>query len=260
VCPNKAKANRSNRHRSRNPFLCLCRLGFQGFHIEQVHVLHVSLQALRALAGVANGPYRLVDFAQDVFDHGFVHAFDFLQLVVLDQLGTEAQFLRQLVHDHVIRAAFPQRFNHLFTPLDRAVRGCARAAGFKLRRGGQQVDRAIGVEVLGFAGHGCHGCCGRRVRIDHHQQVELVHGTLHLQTSGLRVGRVPPIKHGLEVAVLINQLVFLEHTVDPTRHRHAGFAHHAGVGKTTFEPIEFHTPSFRKVLPRAFDQAVIAWQ
>jgi hypothetical protein len=44
----------------------------------------------------------LVDFAQDVFGHGFVHAFDFLQFVVLDQLFAKAEFLGQLVHDHVV--------------------------------------------------------------------------------------------------------------------------------------------------------------
>jgi hypothetical protein len=67
-----------------------------------MHVAHVRFQALWALTGVANGPDRLVDFTQDVFDHGLVHAVDFLQLVVLDQLFAKAEFFGKLVHDHVV--------------------------------------------------------------------------------------------------------------------------------------------------------------
>ena len=166
-------------------FFVFAAFGLEGLHVEQVHVLHVSFQALWALSGVANGPHRLVDFAQDVFDHGFVHAFDFLQLVVLDQLRAKAQLLRELIHDHVVRTALPQWLDDLFTPLNGAVGCCARTTGFKLRRSGQQVHRAVGVEVFGFTGHRCHGGCSRWIRINHHQQVQLVHGALHLQTTGL---------------------------------------------------------------------------
>ena len=67
-----------------------------------MHIAHMRFETLWALAGVANGPDRLIDFAQDVFGHGFVHAFDFLQFVVLDQLFAKAEFLSQLVHDHVV--------------------------------------------------------------------------------------------------------------------------------------------------------------
>jgi hypothetical protein len=52
-----------------------------------MHVAHVRFQAFWALAGIANGPDAFVDFAQDVFWHGLIHAFDFLHLVILDQLG-----------------------------------------------------------------------------------------------------------------------------------------------------------------------------
>ena len=64
-------------------FLVLAALAFQGLDVEQVHVAHVRLQALRALTGVADRPAGFVDFAQDIFGHGFVHALDFLHLVVL---------------------------------------------------------------------------------------------------------------------------------------------------------------------------------
>ena len=138
-------------------FLVDATLGLQGLDVEQVHVAHVGLQALRALAGVADGPHATVDFAQDVFRHGLVHAFDFLHLVVLDQLFVEAQFLRQLVHDHVVAAALPQGFDDLFAPLDRAVRCRARTTGLELGGRGQQIHRALGVQVFGLAGHGRHG-------------------------------------------------------------------------------------------------------
>ena len=91
---------------------------------------------------------RLVDLAQDVLGHRLFQALDLLHLVVLDQLLVEAELLRQLVHDHVVGAALPQRLHHALAPLDRAVGRGARAAGFELRRGRQQVDRPVGVEVV----------------------------------------------------------------------------------------------------------------
>jgi len=110
----------------------------------------------------------------------------------------------------------------------RAVGGGAGAAGLELRGRGQQVHRAVGIQVFGLARHGGHrrrGATG--YGIDHHQQVELVHGPLHLQAARLRVGRMAPIEHAAQVAVLIDEFVFLQHTVDPARHRDAGLAHHA---------------------------------
>ena len=115
-------------------FFVFAAFGLQSLHVKEMHIAHMRFETLWALAGVANGPDRFIDFAQDVFGHGFVHAFDFLQLVILDQLFTKAQFFSQLVHDHVVRATLPQRFDHFFTPLQGAVRCCARATGFKLRR------------------------------------------------------------------------------------------------------------------------------
>ena len=76
--------------------------GLQSLDVKEMHIAHMRFETLWALAGVANRPNRLVDFTQDVFGHGFIHAFDFLQLVVLDQLFAKAKFLGQLVHDHVV--------------------------------------------------------------------------------------------------------------------------------------------------------------
>ena len=167
----------------------------QGFHIEQVHVLHVGLKAFRALPGIANGPETLVDFTQDVFWHRLVHAFYFLPLVIDRQFLAEPEFVGKLLHDHVIAAALPQGFDDFFAPLNRAVGRGTRAAGLKLGGGWQKVHRPIGIEVFGPAGHGRHGCGGRRVRIHHHQQIELVHGTFHFQTTCLRIWRMAPVKH-----------------------------------------------------------------
>ena len=97
-------------------------LGAQRLHVEDVHVAHVRLQPLGALAGVADGPDAGVDLAQDVLGHGLVHALDLLHLVVLRQLLAEAELVGQLLHDHVIGARFPQRLDDLLAPLQRAVR------------------------------------------------------------------------------------------------------------------------------------------
>jgi len=85
----------------------------------------------------------------------------------------------------VVAAAVPQGLDHLLAPLDGAVGGGAGTAGLELRGGGQQDDRAVGIEVFRLAGHGGHGGGGRRVGVDHHQQVQLVHGALHFQTARL---------------------------------------------------------------------------
>ena len=59
-------------------FFVFATFGLQSLDVKKVHIAHMRLETLRALAGIANGPDRLIDFAQDVFGHGFVHAFDCL--------------------------------------------------------------------------------------------------------------------------------------------------------------------------------------
>jgi hypothetical protein len=204
--------------------------------------------------------HALVDFAQDVVRHGLVHALDLLHLVVLAELLAEAQAVGELLHDHVVAAAFPQRLDHLLAPLERAVRRGDGTAGFELRARGQQVDGAVLVEVVRVAGHGRHGRRGRRVRVDHHEQVELVHGPLHLEAACLRVGRMAPIEHAAQVRVLVDQLVLLEHAVDPARHGDAGLGHHRGRCEAALDPFVVDTPGGGEVLPRPFDDAVVAGQ
>jgi hypothetical protein len=103
-----------------------------------LHVAHVRLQPLGALAGVADGPDAAVDLAQDVSGIGLVQALDLLHLVVLDQLLAEAELLGQLVHDHVVGLRLPQRLDDLLAPLHRAVGRRARAAGLELRAAGSR--------------------------------------------------------------------------------------------------------------------------
>ena len=220
----------------------------------------MGLEPLGRLPCVANGPDAAVDFTQDVLDHGFVQPLDLMELVVLDQLRPKAQLLGELVHDHVVGAALPQRLDDFFAPLQRAV-GCrAGAAGFKLRGSRKQVDRAVRVQVFGLAGHGGHGGGGRRVRVHHDQQVELVHGTLHLQPACLRVGCMAPVHDPAQVGFLVDQLVFLQHAVDPARHGDAGFGHHGGGRKPALDPVVLHTPCIGEMPPRALGQAVVARQ
>ena len=234
--------------------------GLEGLDIKQVHVAHVRLQALRALTGVTDGPDGFVDFAQDVLGYGLVHALDLLHFEVFGQLFAKAQAVGELLHDHVVAAALPQRLDDFFAPLDRSVGRGARAAGLELGGSRQQVDRAVGVEVVGLAGHGGHGGGGRGIGVYHHEQIELVHGPLHLQAAALRIGRMAPEEHPPQVGLLVDQLVFLEHTINPARHRHARLAHHGRACKLFFDPLEINTPGLGEVLPRALNNAVVTGQ
>ena len=209
-------------------FFVFAAFGLERLDVKHMHVAHVGFQAFRALAGVTDGPDALVDLAQDVFWHGLVHALDLLHLVVLGEFFGKAKFLSQLMHDHVVRAALPQRLDDFFAPLDGAVGSRDGATGLKLCGGRQQVNSAVGVEVFRFARHGSHGGCGRWVRVNDNQQVQLVHGAFHFQATTLRVRCMAPEHAGLEVGVLVNQLVFLQHTVNPARHGDTRLAHHRG--------------------------------
>ena len=164
------------------------------------------------------------------------------------------------MHDHVVAAALPQRFDDFFTPLQRAVGRRDRATGFKLCSCRQQVNGAVGIEVFWPAGHGSHGGGGRRIRVNHHQQIKHVHGTLHFQAARLRVRCMAPEKHGAQVGVLVDEFVFLHHAVNPARHGDAGLAHHGGRCVAALDPVKVNAPALGKMLPRAFGQAVVAGQ
>ena len=59
--------------------------------------------------------------------------------------------------------------------------------------------------------------------------------------------------------VLVDQLVLLQHAVDPARHRHAGLFHHA-FGELLLDPLVVDAPDRGPVLPRAGGEAVVAGQ
>ncbi|MDT4827728.1 hypothetical protein FQZ97_610860 [compost metagenome] len=239
-------------------FGILAALGAQRFHVEHLHVAHVRLQAFGALAGVADGPARGVDLAQDVLDDRFIHVLDLLHLVVLAEFLAKAQFLGKLVHDHVVGTAFPQRFDDLFAPLQRAVRRGTAAVGLELRCGGQQINRPVGIQVFRLARHGGHRGGGRRIRIDHHQEVQFVHGALHFQPARLRVGRVPPIKHRAQVGFLVDEVGVFEHAVNPARYGDARLGHQGRRRVAGLDPFVIDAPDVGEVLPGAFGQAVVA--
>ena len=108
-----------------------------------------------------------------------------LAVLLADELVGEAELLRELVHDHVVGARLEQRLDHLLAPLQRAVGRRHRALGLELRRDRQQVGA-----VLAHLGE--HRRARRRIRVEHHHQVELLHRLHHLEAARLRVRRVAP--------------------------------------------------------------------
>ena len=68
-----------------------------------------------------------------------------------------------------------------------------------------------------------------------------------------------PVKQAAQVAVLVDELVLFQYAIDPARHRHAGFGHHAR-GITAFDPFKVHTPCCREMAKGTFCDAVITWQ
>ena len=99
-------------------FLVFPAFRLERLDVKQMHAAHVRFETLRTLTCVANRPAGFVDFTQDVFRHGLIHALDLLHLEVLGQLFCKAELFCKLVHDHVVAAAFPQWLNDFFTPLN----------------------------------------------------------------------------------------------------------------------------------------------
>ena len=73
--------------------------GLEAGVVEGMPVLLVLLQAFRTLAGIADGPHTLVEFAGDVLDIGLV----ILHRHVLAELLTKAELAGHLVHNGVVR-------------------------------------------------------------------------------------------------------------------------------------------------------------
>ena len=69
-----------------------------------------------------------------------------------------------------------------------------------------------------------------------------------------------PEKDTTQVGILVDELIFLEHAVNPARDGDARLGHHAGGGKTVFDPVELDAPDLGEVLPGTFGNAVVARQ
>ena len=85
--------------------------------VEDVLVRHVRLHALRRLAGVADRPHALVEFAGHVFDQRLI----IVHRDVAEHAVSKAQLLGELIDDGVVRQRVEGRLDDLFTPLQRAV-------------------------------------------------------------------------------------------------------------------------------------------
>ncbi len=110
-------------------------LGLQRAHVERAHVLHVELEPLGRLPGVADREAAAIDLAQDRFRLRLFPSVARIlhHLVVLVELLVEAELLREGRHDHVIGLRLEQRLDHLLAPLQRAARRSHRSGGLELR-------------------------------------------------------------------------------------------------------------------------------
>ena len=229
-------------------------VGFERLRIKRLHMLHMKLQTLRRLTGVADSPCAFVDFPQHVF--GF-RLFPFFLAVgphdfaVLDELFVEAEFLGECVHDRVICLRLEQRADDALTPLNRAVRGRRGTAGFKLGAGWQQIHAILAIR---------HRRRRSGIRVNDDHGIDLFHCLFHLWPACLRVRCMAPENDGAQVRILINRLVRIEHAVDPAGHCHARFLHHGLRRELLFQPFIVHAPNRRPVLPSTRRQAVVARQ
>ena len=159
----------------------------------------------------------------------------------------------------MVSLALEQRFYNTVTPLERPVRCRDRATGFELCRGRQQVN-TIG-PVMQHGGNG-------GIRVNHDQHVQHFHRLLHLDTTGLRVWRVPPENHGPDVVGLVHVLLVFKDTVNPARYRDAGkileglfLAIGAGDAvELAGKPFGIFLPYARPMCPGALGQTIIAGQ
>src|SRR5262245_60613567 len=229
--------------------------GPQRHQIEVLLVGHVQLEALGRLPAIARRPATAVDFTQNVLGGGYV-VFD---LDVLEHLVGEAELHRQAIHDFVIVFGFENRLDDLLAPLQRAVRGRARARHFVAGGNGQQVGvlRAIAHDRP-RGGH----------RVGDHQQFELFDAGGGFRDAGNGVATVAHDHHRLEVVLLGYLFLRQQRGIEPARRRDARRIHHldglavgAGDGvEAAFHPGIVNLPDAAPVLPGALRQAVVQRQ
>ena len=201
-----------------------------------VLIFHVLLEALRGLAGVANGPHATVELAGDVLNRRFVS----INGNVAEHAIGEAELVRKQLHDFMIDLGVEQRLYYFFSPLQRTVRRGYRAVGFELGGRGQQVGTLFAIVEYGRNG---------REGIHYNQQVELFHRFLHFRHTGLGVGRVAPQHHGPGVVWLLQVFFGFQDTVNPSGYRNAFLVHHGfgfavlvPHGKAAFQVVQILFP------------------
>ncbi|EFO30421.1 hypothetical protein TRICHSKD4_4012 [Roseibium sp. TrichSKD4] len=213
--------------------------------VERVLVFHMLLEALRRLAGVADGPHAAVEFTGRVFNarNGA------LDRNVLEHLNFETELLRKQISNFVISLRFKQRIDDLLAPLDGAVGRSHGPEGFELGRRRQQIDAVLAVRK-----DRRHG----REWINHDEHVELFHGRFHVGQACLGVWCVAPEHHGADVVRLVHVALVFQNTIDPARHRNTSTGHQVGRTEATFHVAVLDIPNARPVLPSPFGHAIVA--
>ena len=166
----------------------------QRHQIELVLVLHVRLQPLRRLAGVAGAPASAIHFAQDVLGHRTV-AFD---LDVLEHLVGEAELLGHQIKNLIVVLGLEAWRDDRLAPLQRAVGRNARAGSFELGAYRQQIH-----VVLAPGRHRKRGP-GGGMRIGDDQQIKLRQRFHRFRDARDAVAGVPLHEHGAHVVLLID--------------------------------------------------------
>ena len=207
----------------------------------------MQLEAIRRLAGVADRPHALVELEGDFFNHRLVVD----DLDVLEHLLVEAELLGEQVHDFLIGLGLEEGLEHLFAPLERAVRGGDGTDRLVLSRCRQHVGVVSAV---------VHDRRRSRVRVYDDEQFELVEGLLHVRAAGLRVRRVSPEEDRLQQIRLIDVRLVLENAVAPPRQRNAGGLHQFLVREAAKHVVVRDIPDAGPVPPRTFREAIVARQ
>ena len=110
----------------------------QRLHVEGRLVLHVELEPFGRLARIADRPRGAVDLFQNRFGLGLIElglTVRLPDLVVLDELLAEPEFLGKLIHERLVGLRFEQRRDHALAPLQRAIRCRDRTRRLELRAG-----------------------------------------------------------------------------------------------------------------------------
>ena len=159
-------------------------------HRQQVElclVLHVRLEALGRLAAIAGRPAAAVHLAQHILGFGQI----VLDLDVLEHLVGEAELLRHQIDDLEVVLRFEDRLDDLLAPLQRAVRGDARALALELRGNRENVDAVLAPGLHRERGP------GGRMRVGDDQQFERLQALQGFGNAGDAVAGVSLHEHRL---------------------------------------------------------------